>query len=91
VQKVVDAARFPNVRTNANNPLTSQGGGKRSFPPVATGFGINDGSPDGQLVFDVWNQAAIIIQIESKLGCDNAMELAATPGGESPHSAPSER
>lgn len=60
--------------------LTSQGGGKRSFPPAALAIGINDGVPPGKTPFDVWNNAAIIMQIESKIGCDNAEAIAAVPG-----------
>ena len=44
-------------------------------------WGYNDGVPDGQMVFDMYAQAAIILQIESDLGCKNAAELAALPGG----------
>ena len=46
-------------------------------------WGYNDGVPDGQMVFDMYAQAAIILQIESDLGCKNVKELAALPGGTS--------
>jgi 2-keto-3-deoxy-L-rhamnonate aldolase RhmA len=44
---------------------------------------FTDGVPEGETIFDSWNKAAVIVQVESKLGCDNVAELAAVPGGES--------
>jgi hypothetical protein len=44
-------------------------------------WGYNDGLPEGQTLFDMWAQSAIILQIESDLGAKNAAELAAVPGG----------
>jgi 2-keto-3-deoxy-L-rhamnonate aldolase RhmA len=65
----VQSARFP--------PL-----GRRSFPPFAVLPGVNDAAPNGKTVFDVFNDnAAVIMQIESALGVQNAAEIAAVPGG----------
>lgn len=60
--------------------LIIQGGGKRSFPPAALSIGINDGAPNGKLPFDVWNNAAIIMQVETVAGCANAEAIAAVDG-----------
>lgn len=60
--------------------LSVQGGGKRSFPPAALAIGINDGVPPGKTPFDIWNNAAIIMQIESKIGCENAEAIASVEG-----------
>ena len=84
---MVAAAKFPNVsRHLGDSPrhvgthANDQGGGKRSFPPAALAIGINDGVPPGKTPFDVWNNAAIIMQIESRLGCENAEAIAAIEG-----------
>jgi 2-keto-3-deoxy-L-rhamnonate aldolase RhmA len=70
-RKVVAAARFPFF------------GGHRSFPPFAHAPGMTDGGPDGKNPLQVWSEnGAVIMQIESKLGCENAMEIAAVEGGE---------
>lgn len=68
-EKVVAAARFP--------PL-----GHRSFPPFATLPGITDGVfPPKQQIFEIHNgHPAIIMQIESKKGCENAEEILGVPG-----------
>ena len=34
-------------------------------------------------MFEVWNRAAVIIQIESQVGADNAAEIAKVEGGKS--------
>ena len=85
-EAMVRAAKFPNVSC-LHRPIvrtpdrhSHQGGGKRSFPPAALAIGINDGVPAGKSPFDVWNNAAIIMQIESKVGCDNAEAIAAVEG-----------
>ena len=51
-------------------------------------MGINDGAAPGKLPYDVWNNAAVIIQIESQKGCENADEIAAVEGGKSIPSTP---
>jgi hypothetical protein len=80
---MVAAAKFPSVSRSKFISVylaDIQGGGKRSFPPAALAIGINDGVPHGKTPFDVWNNAAIIMQIESKLGCENAEAIAAIEG-----------
>lgn len=68
---MVQAAKFPNVRILSGEAKSDlQGGGKRSFPPAALAIGINDGVPPGKTPFDVWNNAAIIMQIEPKIGAE---------------------
>ncbi|WRT65308.1 uncharacterized protein IL334_002251 [Kwoniella shivajii] len=60
----ISACRFPPV-------------GNRSGPPNAMQFGYNDGAAGGGGVFEVWNRAAIILQIEDEEGADNADAIAA--------------
>jgi len=68
-KSVVAAARFPYGE-----------GGKRSFPPFGMWLGVNDGAAPGKILFDIWNTAAVILQIESGLGANNAEELLSVPG-----------
>ncbi|WWC87445.1 uncharacterized protein L201_002334 [Kwoniella dendrophila CBS 6074] len=51
--------------------------GNRSGPPNAMQFGFNDGAANGGGVFEIWNRAAILLQIEDEEGANNAEELAA--------------
>jgi len=44
--------------------------------------GVNDGSTDGSLPWDVYNRAAVICQLESKLASENADEICKVEGGE---------
>ncbi|KAG9025973.1 hypothetical protein FRB95_009538 [Tulasnella sp. JGI-2019a] len=67
-RKVVNAARFAPH-------------GDRSFPPFAQTYGYTDGTPEGTSLLDMWsNNAAIIMQIESGVGAQNAEEICAVPG-----------
>ncbi|KAK4704358.1 4-hydroxy-2-oxoheptanedioate aldolase, partial [Phenoliferia sp. Uapishka_3] len=54
--------------------------GGRSFPPFATVPGHTDGAPEGKTMLDVYNEhAAIIMQIESREGVNNAEAICALP------------
>lgn len=55
----------------------------RSGPPGALLLGYNDAAPNGGNMIDVWDRAGVIIQIESKVGAENAQAIAAVEGGES--------
>lgn len=68
-RQIVEAAKFP--------PF-----GKRSYPPFTAVPGVTDGLPKGKRsLYQVYNEhAAIIMQIESKKGCENAHEILAVPG-----------
>ncbi|KAL7425115.1 hypothetical protein Q5752_000803 [Cryptotrichosporon argae] len=68
-QKAVASVRFP-----------TQKGGARSFPPVGLFFGVNDGAPDGVDMPDIYHRAALILQIESVLGAENADAIAQVEG-----------
>jgi 2-keto-3-deoxy-L-rhamnonate aldolase RhmA len=54
----------------------------RSGPPGALLLGYNDAAPNGGNMIDVWDRAGVIIQIESKVGAENAQAIAAVEGGE---------
>jgi hypothetical protein len=43
--------------------------------------GYNDGAPYGGSVLEVLNRAGVILQLESKIGCEAADEIAAVEGG----------
>ncbi|ORX41224.1 Pyruvate/Phosphoenolpyruvate kinase-like domain-containing protein [Kockovaella imperatae] len=56
-------------------------GGHRSYPPFAMPLGINDGDhKDNALPWDIYNRSAVILQLESKKGADNADAIAAVEG-----------
>lgn len=46
-------------------------------------LGINDGDTRGAMPWDIYNRAAVICQIESKVGAENADAISAIEGGES--------
>ena len=56
-----------------------QHGGARSGPPNALIMGYNDGANGGAV--DVFNRAALIMQIESEEGAKNVDAIAAIDGG----------
>ncbi|KAG8873309.1 hypothetical protein FRB97_006848, partial [Tulasnella sp. 331] len=67
-RKVVNAARFAPQ-------------GDRSFPPFAQTYGYTDNTPEGESLLDMWNNnTAIIMQIESTEGVQNAEEICAVSG-----------
>lgn len=65
----VDAARFYTE------------GGHRSYPPFSMFLGIHDGDhKNNDLPWNIYNRAAVICQIESKLGADNADAICKVEG-----------
>jgi hypothetical protein len=45
-------------------------------------FGVNDGDNNGARAWDIYNRAAVICQLESGLGAENAEAICAVEGGE---------
>lgn len=45
-------------------------------------FGFNDAADGPGAAMEIWDRAAVIVQVESKLGADMAAEMAAVPGGQ---------
>ena len=88
-KEAVKSARFATVKFSISSPPKKlwlipsivQSGGNRSGPPNALLVGYNDGAPGGGGMFEVWDRAAVIMQIESRIGADNAAEIAKVEGG----------
>ncbi|ORY32005.1 Pyruvate/Phosphoenolpyruvate kinase-like domain-containing protein [Naematelia encephala] len=82
-QKLSNRQRPPSI--TYGSPLVLillQLGGNRSFPPNAMLFGYNDGASGGGGGMEVWNRAAVILQIENELGAENADAMAAIDGAD---------
>ena len=45
--------------------------------------GVNDGNVEGVWPWEIYDRAAVILQIESKAGADNADAICQVEGGES--------
>ncbi|EIW67162.1 hypothetical protein TREMEDRAFT_64402 [Tremella mesenterica DSM 1558] len=54
--------------------------GERSIPPNALLWGYNDNAHGGGGMFEVFNRAAVIVQIEDEIGARNADAIASVDG-----------